>query len=206
MIALVSPQQKHRKIPVSKIPSILIYEIIDGNPLYYKGFEEVISNKKKLEDIMGCSSLQAYIINYLLRLIYQNTGENITVYTNESGLHLDKYNNLSGDILVYDSERLTNENVNDKYINIPPKIAIEIDVKADIQDLGEDGYFYKKTKKFLDFGVEKVIWIMSKSQRILIATPENDWIVKDWNNSVEIMNEITFNVGEYLRKNNIEVL
>lgn len=153
---------------------------------------------------MGCSSLQAYIINYLLRLIYQNTDETITVYTNKSGIHLDKYNNLSGNILIYNSEQLINEKVTDKYIDIPPKIAIEIDVKTDSQDLGEDGYFYKKTKKLLDFGVEKIIWITTKSQRILIASPQGDWTVKDWNQSVKIMNNISFNVGEYLKKNNIE--
>lgn len=48
MIALASLQNRHKKIPISKISHSLIYEIMDGKPLYYKGFEEVVNGKKTL--------------------------------------------------------------------------------------------------------------------------------------------------------------
>ncbi len=42
----------------TEIPDYLVYETIDGNPIYYKGFKDVLKKLKTPEEIMGCSSLQ----------------------------------------------------------------------------------------------------------------------------------------------------
>ena len=45
-----------------KIPESFIYEILDGRPLYYKGYKQAIRNHLNAESIMGASTLQ--VINY----------------------------------------------------------------------------------------------------------------------------------------------
>jgi hypothetical protein len=44
----VAKQKKRRKIP-----DALIYEIVDGRPIYYKGYRDVLSGKTNLESAMS---------------------------------------------------------------------------------------------------------------------------------------------------------
>ena len=48
-----------------------------------------------------------------------------------------------------------------RHTDVPPKIAIEIEVKTGYEYLTELGYIYKKNQKLLNFGFEKVIWIIT---------------------------------------------
>jgi len=47
---------KKRKPKIRKIPSYLVYEEINGKPLPYKGYLDVLSGKKKFKEIMGSIS------------------------------------------------------------------------------------------------------------------------------------------------------
>ena len=62
-----------------------------------------------------------------------------------------------------------------------------------------DGYIYTKTDKLLQFGVEKVIWLMSESKKVLVATKDENWSIIDWNKDIAIANGISFNIGKYLK-------
>nr|WP_290928168.1 hypothetical protein [Haliscomenobacter sp.] len=63
---------------------------MDGQPIYYKGYQEVLTETKTLEEIIGSSSLQAYIITYLLQILFKHLDEKqYIIFTNEAGLHLD---------------------------------------------------------------------------------------------------------------------
>jgi Uma2 family endonuclease len=190
-----------RKKPIANVPRYLIYEIMDGKPVYYKGYKDVLSGKKTATDIMGSSTLQSFIIAYLQRILYISLSEDIfTILSSETGIHLNKYNNLAGDILIFDNVTLPIESINQYYADVPPKIAIEVDIWADVEDFGIEGYVHKKTQKLLDFGVEKVIWVTTATKKVMIATQNEDWQVKDWNKNIEVMEGITFNIGEYLTK------
>ena len=55
----------------------------------------------------------------------------------------------------------------------------------------------------LDFGTEKVIWIFTQSEKIMIAEPNKDWRTFDWDRDVEVLEGAFFNVPEFLRKKKI---
>lgn len=201
MVATITGTIPRKRIPAKKIPSSLIYEIWDGKPIYFKNYEDVVNGIKTKEEIMGASALQSFIVSYVVSIILKQLDDDLfSVLTNESGIHLDKKNNLSGDVLIFDTTTLPISKIGLHYVSVPPKIAIEVDIDADIKDLGEDGYIYGKTQKLLDFGCEKVIWITTKNKKVLIATPNEDWILKDWNKNVEVFDNINFNIGQYLQK------
>ena len=85
------------------IPQYLVYEEINGKPIYYKGYEEVLAQQKKMDDIMGCGTLQFLLIGTLLKWLYRTLPDNTyRIATNEAGLHLSKGNNIAGDILIFD--------------------------------------------------------------------------------------------------------
>ncbi|WP_283400673.1 hypothetical protein [Desulfurobacterium pacificum] len=52
------------------IPKELIYEMRYGKPIYYRDCDKVLSGEKTLEEVMGSSKLQWWIINSLLRFLY----------------------------------------------------------------------------------------------------------------------------------------
>ena len=205
MIASPGPRKVLPKIPAKNIPSVLIHEIIDGKPLYRKGYREVLAKTKNIEDIMGSSSLQFFIIDYILRILYRNVNdEKYIIATNEAGLHVDRRNNLAGDILIFDRDILTIDKINKHYSNVPPKISIELDLDIELEGLSEYSYISLKTRKLLEFGAEKVIWFLSESKNIMIATTQNNWEIQDWDKDVEIFEGIICNVGKYLREKGSE--
>lgn len=202
MLIAEKPRQRNR---AKTIPSSLIYEVIDGKPLYYEGYKDVLANKKTSEEIMGASGLQSFIIQYLLEVLYLKIGrKKYHFLTNEIGTHLDKNNNLSGDIYIYDKQTLSPDKINTHYVKVAPKIAIEIDIRIDLSDEKDFGYVFTKTHKLLDFGVEKVLWIFTKHQKVMVATKDQDWLTKNWNQEIELLDGEYFNIGKFLADEGVE--
>jgi Uma2 family endonuclease len=142
---------------------------------------------------------------HIAKVLFQFIDEDIYfVLINEAGVNLDHKNNLANDLAIYDKEVLKPSMISTKYTDVPPKIAIEIDVKAEYEDLTELGYIYKKTQKLLNFGVEKVIWIITSVGKVTVSTQEKNWETMDWNKDVEIMDGHSFNVADYLKKQGVE--
>ena len=189
------------------IPKSLIYEIIDNKPLLYKGYQPNIEGPNQDENIMGSSGLQALIISTLLRFLYRHLSEaDYEIVTNEAGLHLDDNDNLATDIGIYDIKVLASTEINDKYLEVAPKIVIEVDTKADTQNFDDAvDYYHRKTKKLLDFGVEKVIWITSKSQRIRVATADTDWKTLSWDKDIEILDGLQFSMTQLLKQRRVMI-
>jgi len=192
------------------VPEFLVKEWLNGKPIYYKGYRDVLNKTKKLEDIMGCSSLQSFVIDYLLRILYEIVDEeNYFIATNEAGIHLDHRNNFSNDIAIYDLQVLTPEKISRKYADVPPVLAIEVGINEEV-DRKETGftisdYVALKVQKLLDFGVEKVLWILIDSQKVLVAKQGEDWLIKNWEQEIELFQGQAFNVGEYLKKRGIKL-
>ena len=197
---------KQRKL-ARKVPEYLIKEILDGIPIYYKGYKAVLRKEKTLEDFIGASGLQSFILRYFSYLLIRQLDENLYyVFTGETGMHIDMKNNLSGDVMIYEQSKLPTSKIDTHYLDVPPKIDIEIDVNIDTTDFSEQTYIYKKTDRLLSWGVEKVIWVLSASQKVIVAQQGQDWLVIDWSKNIEIMDGIKFNVSEYLEKSGVKLI
>jgi Uma2 family endonuclease len=187
-----------------KIPTHLIKEEMDGVPYYYKGFREVLAKKKTFEEIMGSSVLQVIILDAIKRYLYGAVSKDFIIASNEAGLHLQKNDNVANDIAIYRKEDIKNF-FSKKYFDVPPKLVIEvdIDIEADVEKAMELQYVLKKTNKLLDFGVEKVIWIFSEDRKIIIAEPQSDWVITNWNTDITLMNGLVLNLENLLKENSI---
>jgi hypothetical protein len=72
----------------------LIYEIMDGQAIYHKGFKDNLEGK-------GINFLKSRIVTCLTLKIHDFLDEEyFTVLAHGVGIHLDKSNNLAGDVLV----------------------------------------------------------------------------------------------------------
>ena len=186
------------KFKQKEVPSYLVAEVIDGKPYYYRGYKKVLSGKLKLEDIMGASSLQGIIVGHLMRLLAVLDEFEFYILLNETGIHLNTNNNLSGDILIFNTQKPFV--VDTHYVSRAPDINIEIDVNIDLEKVDEKEYIFKKTQALLNFGTEKVIWILTKTGKVIVATPNENWQIINWTKDIEILRGIVFNIPTYLDK------
>ncbi len=192
--------------PPVEVPEYMICEIMDGEPLYYKGYREVLSGKKTFGEIVGSSRLQSFIIMHLVRVLTGKLSEDdYVIFCSELGLHLDRGNNLSGDIVIYEAATMPPEAINEYYSDIPAKVCIEVDISIDTANMGEETYLYKKTQKLLTFGMEKVVWITTPTRKITIATAGQPWQIIDWDQEIELIDGVAVNIGKYLADRGVVV-
>jgi len=196
VLDIQKPIKKTRK----KVPDWLICDTINGVDYYYKGYKQAGFKNGKFNEPMGASYLQGLIVMYFAGLLELKL--DISEYhaiTNEAGIHLEKGNNLSGDILIYRAVDVVGFDL-EKYASKAPFIAIEVDTQIETTEFDESHYVYEKTRKLLEWGTEKVIWVFSKTETVMIARPNQDWLIRDWKNDVEIIDGISFNIVKQLEK------
>lgn len=188
------------------IPQALIYEIMDGQPMYYRGYREALAGKKSIEEIMGSSGLQSFVVDFLLHICHtQLSWKKYVFLTNELGEHLGPKDNLSGDLCIYERASLSQGKINDRYLDIPPKVAVEVDVKVDLSEDKAADYVFRKTQKLIDWGVEKVIWIFTKTQKVTVAETGKDWLTMDWHREIDLLDGQRFNIGAYLDEEGVTI-
>lgn len=197
-------EQNHRE-EILMIPAYLVYEEMDGEAIPYKGYREVLAGDKIPEEIMGSSSLQAVVV-YVIGLLIGNSIDRKKYYigSNESGLHLSTGNNLANDLAIFDRENVKLDN---KYFNVAPKVVIEVDSKADLRDTSyetEKEYFIRRSQKMLDFGVEKVVWVLIHSRKVIVSTADQDWIITDFDRDIPLLDDCVLNLAQLLADEGIE--
>lgn len=201
MLLIKEPPKRKSK----KIPKALIYESFNGKTLYRKGYKDVLKNNLNPETIMGSSSLQSMLVSLLNVYISNHIEEQYIVATNEPGLHLGLRENMSNDIALFLEDDI--DILNEKYFKVAPRIVVEVDVKIEIESENyatEEEYVFDKTARLLDFGVEKVIWILTRTKKIVIAEKSNkNWIVTDWLQEIEVTSNCKFILNELLKTKKI---
>lgn len=192
--------------PISHIPAKLVKETIDGRPFYYPNFRKVLAGEQTLDDVMGSSTLQSFIIDFLLYFVHTNLSRKQYIsLSSEIGLHIDKRSNLAGDLAIFERSTLPANKINVHYADVPPKAVVEVDTNIDYSEEGAFDYVHLKTQKLLDFGVQRVIWIFTVSRKVIVAEPGKDWLTKDWNQDIELLDAKFFNIGKYLAEEGIEL-
>ena len=197
--------RRTRQLSARNIPDALIYEMWSGKPVYYKGYRDVLAGKKTIQEIMSCSDLQGVLVSLLT--IYMGNHVNRKKYllaTNEVGLHIALNDNLGNDLVIFEKEKVGK--LKGKYFDVPPKIVIEVDIKADTTEFenGTDGYIMRKSQKMLDFGVEKVLWIITSMQRVYVID-RNDptWRIVDWSENIPVLDDCVLNIKQLLEDEEI---
>jgi hypothetical protein len=83
---LVSPQMTTDLV----IPKALIYEMVEGQPIYYRGWQAVLKGEKTIEQVMVSSAIQSYLSSEILVKIHPQLKKNYIFATNEAGLKFAK--------------------------------------------------------------------------------------------------------------------
>ena len=140
------------------VPDILIYEMDEGQPIYYRGYQEVLNKTKTAEQIMGSSALQSLLVMLITDFLGKHLSKNYIRLASELGFKFRKRSWRSLDIAIFDLNKITDKSIftKNKYIEVAPEIVIEIDTKASLEELPDPtSYFTKKTDQILQNGVTK---------------------------------------------------
>lgn len=185
---------------IQKVPEVLVYEMVNGNPIYYKGYRAYLDGTKQIEEIMGSSYLQALIGTELIILLSQLLDmDKYRIMSNEIGLRFSKGSWRAADLVIYEKSKLKGVPIENKYLEIAPEVVIEIDTKANLEEISNPlGYYQEKTAQLLNFGVKKVIWIFSDTQRVMIAEGQEDWTITSWKKNVLVMENVSVNIQEII--------
>lgn len=190
------------KNTVRDIPKHLIYEQVEGAPIFYRDYRAYLSKEKILEEITGSSYLQALICTQLILFLSKALDVGIyQILSNEVGLKIGENSWRTADIAIYTKEALAQISSQDKnkYLGVAPEVVIEIDTKAQLTELENPlGYYQEKPDQLLAFGTKKVIGIFTDTQKVMIAQADQDWQIRSWKKDVTLMDGIAVNISQMI--------
>ena len=178
------------------IPDALIYEMVNGKPIYYKGWQDVLKGEKTIEQIMASSLIQAYLVSEINAATHVALRKQYILGTNEAGLKFQNGDWRAADICLWTKASLKGTPLHDHYSQIIPEIVIEVDTKADL--LTNPNYYFDKTKELHRNGVRRVLWIFTSSEQVMIAEKGEKWTVQDWSESFEVVDGFMLNIKELI--------
>ncbi len=202
---VTAPEKPEKKKQRRRVPRALVYEMRRGKPIYYRGYEKVLAGELPPEAVMGSSAIQWKIIMVILRFLLRTLDlSKYDVATNEVGFRYAPRSWRSLDIAIFDKEQVRPYWLQDRWVDVPPLVVIEVDTKADLRDYDDVfSYMLEKTQDLLDAGVRRVIWISTPDRKVLVAEPGKRWYVTDWGDTVEVWEEVTLNLGALLREEGV---
>lgn len=169
-----------------EIPDALIREIIYNQPYYYKDYQKVLTENQTLDSIKGKGRLQSFISSCLLVEFSQRFNKEYWSLIN-AGFQLDERDKIIANIALLKKSNLPLEKIDTHYFEEVPECIVEVDVSIDLTNVENQDYVFQKTQRLLDFGTSQVIWILTKSRKIMIAKPNQAWIVDNWNREIEVL-------------------
>jgi Uma2 family endonuclease len=206
MVTLAKKSTKKENI----IPEALVRDHINGVAFYYRGYKEVLKKKKQLDDVMGTSGLQSLVVSLIFGYLFGTLNrKKYQILTSEVGNHLAKGDNLAFDIAIFEKSVLTPDKITSKYIDVAPKLVIEVDTQFRIETAGInlatlEEYILIKTEKLLYAGVEKVIWVLLSSRRVMVATLEDDtWHISPLHKDIAVLDGIKLNIARFLEEEGV---
>ena len=190
---------------IQTIPDTLVYEMQNGEPVYYAGYRDYLNGIKPIEEIRTSSLIQSMIISRLMFMLQLNLSDEYEVLTNELGIQFEKKAWRAADIAIVKTADIEQVETKNKYLRFAPEIVIEIDTKAELSDLKNPlNYYQEKTDELLAFGIKKVVWIFSETEKVMVARKGEKWEISNWTEDIEIMEGVVVNIANLLKNKNRE--
>ena len=178
------------------IPEALIYEMVEGKPIYYRGWQDVLKGEKTIEQIMASSLIQSYLVSEINAYTHTALRKKYILGSNEAGLKFKKGDWRAADICLWTKASLKGTALHNHYSQIIPEIVIEVDTKADTLTIPT--YYLDKTKHLHKNGVRRVLWIFTSTEQVMIAEKGQKWTIQDWSESFEVADGFMLNIKELI--------
>lgn len=190
----MSPSRK----AAPKIPDWLVYEMVDGKPIYYKNYQKLLEDfSNEHQSDMADSRTQHWLKIWLNRWLFKFLEPmGYDIGSGELGLLVGKGDWRGADVVIYREEDIK---LGPTYEDIPPEIIIEIDVKAALGNQRVEDYIDRKNEDYHQMGVKKVIWIFTAKREIMVAEAGKNPTFHRWDEWIETIEGASFNLDELMR-------
>ena len=201
MATIEKVRRGKKKVDKKKLLEVLTYEVVDGKPIYYCGYKEVLKGKKQPEEVMASGVLHARIIEYILRILFEKLDrDKYHIATGEIGVKIASKVSRSLDIGIFMKNEIEEFALSTHYYPIPPVVAIEVDTKAELGEGGFMEYMKRKIEDLLGFGVKRVIWILTKAEVVVIVDDPKNWRVLNWDEEFEVWEGVKVKLSELIKQ------
>ena len=173
-----------------------IYEMVNGKPIYYRGWQDVLKGEKTIEQIRTSSLIQSYLVSEINAYTHTALRKKYILGANEAGLKFKKGDWRAADICLWTKASLKNTPLHAHYSEIISEIVIEVDTKADTKEMPM--YYLEKTKDLHKHGVRRVLWIFTGSEQVMIAEKGQKWTIQEWSESFEVADGFMLNIKELI--------
>ena len=202
--AFSAPTETKIKMKRRKIPAYLVRETIDGIEFYYPGFRQVLDKRKQVEEIGGDGGLTFFLKLFLADALKAGLDKQLyRIGCGQLGFTANNDDNIELGVVIFDRAKLTPDQITPRYVTIAPEVVIEIDVNVELPDRNSDlfqEYVIHKVENLFKNGVEKVIWVFTKSKKVFVALPDEPWQMDDWNKDVTLYKNVAVNVAAYIEQ------
>ncbi len=181
---------------------LLTYEKVRGKPIYYNNYQKVLKGELLPEAVRARTLLQAYLLTQVMFSLSKALDmERYYILPGEIRFHFRRGSWRSIDLAVFEKEKIEPFIFQEKPLSVAPKVAVQIETKADLSRYGNiEEYAHEKTKDLLDGGVERVVWIFTKTKRVLLAEEGKDWKVQSWEKAFEVLEGIKVNLKDLIEE------
>lgn len=135
--------------------------------------------------MMGCREIQFLVTSAILEFLFIHLPrEEYVISINAVVLHLDKYNNLSSNMVIFDRTSILAERAKSKYTSTLPRAILVVEI-FDEEAIPSEPFTWvpelAKTERLMAWGVPEVVWIYPQLGKIIWAWPgdKSGTIVRD---------------------------
>ena len=178
-----------------KLLKLLTYEVVDGKPIYYRGYKDVLEGKKQPEEVMGSSAYHGRLVAMLSYWLIKNLGESYAVMSGELD-YLIKGGWRSLDVALFRYENIKDKLESENYIDVPPVLVVEINVRAEVES--EMEYVLKKSGDLLKSGVERVVWIFTGPRKVMVFERGKGGVILDWEDEIPLVEGLRLRLPDLL--------
>ncbi len=180
-----------------KLLKLLTYEVVDGKPIYYRGYKDVLEGKKQPEEVMGSSAYHGSLVAMLSYWLIKNLGGKYAVMSGELGYLIEGgWRNL--DVAVFRYEDVKDKLESENYIDVPPVLVVEINVRAEVES--EMEYVLKKSEDLLNSGVERVVWIFTRPRKVMVFERGKGGVILDWEDEIPLVEGLRLKLPDLLKR------
>lgn len=79
-------------------------------------------------------------------------------------------------------------------------MVFEIDVKIELEDEDALEYINNKTETLFQYGTDLVLWVLTKSKKLIVARPDVAWQIINWNEDVELLEDVFLNLADLVKE------
>lgn len=87
---------------------------------------------------------------------------------------------------------------------MPPKVVVEVDVKIEADQFPDPkDYISRKSEKMIEFGTERVIWVLTDNRKVMVTDHTREWFVYNWDDIVPVFDQYQLCLNDLLKREGV---